>query len=153
VRRFLRRAHRVKTTGDDQHPRVRPSRRGVAAVEFAIISPVLVLLILGMIEFGRMMMMQQILTNASREGARRAIVETTTNGEVVSVVNDYLASTGIAGATVTVSPTDLGAIALGDPVTVRVTTPYSANSWLPSPWFLGGTTVQAESVMRAERLQ
>jgi Flp pilus assembly protein TadG len=106
-----------------------------------------------MIEFGRMMMMQQILTNASREGARRAIVETTTNGEVVSVVNDYLASTGIAGATVTVSPTDLSAIALGDPVTVRVTTPYSANSWLPSPWFLGGTSVQAESVMRAERLQ
>ena len=50
----------------------RRTRTGAAVIEFAVIGPLLVLLILGVIEFGRMVMVQQILTNASREGARRA---------------------------------------------------------------------------------
>jgi Flp pilus assembly protein TadG len=51
-------------------------------VEFAVVAPLLFLLIFGMIEFGRMVMVQQILTNASREGARRGILEQSTATEV-----------------------------------------------------------------------
>src|SRR5688500_16750560 len=84
---------------------VRPAeRRGVSAVEFAIIAPLFVLLILGVIEFGRAMMVKQIITNAAREGARRAIIETATEPEVKQVVNDYLANASISGATVSVNP-------------------------------------------------
>ena len=122
-------------------------------VEFAVISPVLIVLILGIIEFGRMVMMQQIITNASREGARRAIVEDATASEVQQVVDEYLAKTGISDGSVTVTPANLKTLGLGDPVTVRVTAPYNANSWLPAPWFLAGKTLLAESVMRAERPQ
>ncbi len=39
-------------------------------MEFAVVAPVFLLLVFGMIEYGRMVMVQQVITNASREGAR-----------------------------------------------------------------------------------
>ena len=91
-------------------------RRGAAVVEFAIIAPIMFMLVFGIIEFGRAMMVQQLLTNASREGARRAIVESATAAEVTTLVNNYLTSTSIAGATTGVSPDPLSGAGLGDPV-------------------------------------
>ncbi len=49
-------------------------QKGAAAVEFALLLPVLMLITFGIIEFGLLMYNQQILTNASREGARAGIV-------------------------------------------------------------------------------
>jgi hypothetical protein len=46
--------------------------RGSAAVEFALVLPVLILLIFGIIDFGRMLSAKIILTDAAREGARAA---------------------------------------------------------------------------------
>ena len=48
------------------------STRGAAAVEFAIIAPLLFVLIFGIIEFGAILYNQSVITNASREGARYA---------------------------------------------------------------------------------
>ena len=45
-------------------------RLGAAATEFAIVAPVFFLMIIGFIEFGRALMVQQVLINASREGQR-----------------------------------------------------------------------------------
>ena len=56
----------------------RKTRRAAAVVEFAVVAPVLFLLVFGMIEFGRMVMVQQVLTNASREGARVGILDGST---------------------------------------------------------------------------
>ena len=50
-----------------------PSRWGVAATEFAIVAPVFLLLVIGILELGRALMVQQVLINASRVGARQAI--------------------------------------------------------------------------------
>jgi len=50
----------------------RLSQRGVAAVEFALIAPLLLALLFGIIEFGAVMYNKAIITNASREGARYA---------------------------------------------------------------------------------
>jgi Flp pilus assembly protein TadG len=61
---------------------LRHNQRGAAIVEFAIILPLLLLLIFGMIEFSLLMYNKAMITNASREGARRGIVyrvDTTTN--------------------------------------------------------------------------
>ena len=63
-------------------------QKGVAAVEFAIILPFLVLLVFGTIEFGVMFYNKQVLTNASREGARSGITGIT-NNEVQQIVLDY----------------------------------------------------------------
>ena len=120
-------------------------------MEFALIAPLLFLLIFGMIEFGRAVMVQQILTNASREGARRAILEQTTLSEVETIVGDYLTDTSIPGASVSVSPNPLSSVGFGDPVTVTCSIPYAQVTWLPTPAFFGGKTLTGRSVMRAER--
>jgi Flp pilus assembly protein TadG len=46
------------------------AERGAAAVEFAIILPVLIFLILGGMDLGHMFYIEHLVTNASREGAR-----------------------------------------------------------------------------------
>ena len=77
-------------------------QKGAAVVELAIVSPVVFLLIFAIIEFGRMIMVQQVLTNASREGARRAILEQSTATSVIAHVNNYLASNTLSAAEVSV---------------------------------------------------
>ena len=66
---------------------------GAAAVEFAILLPLLVGLVFGIIEFGLLLYNQQVITNASREGARAAIVghcaERKTDADISEIVTDY----------------------------------------------------------------
>ena len=72
------------------------SQKGAAVVEFAILLPLLVILIAGVIEFGVLLYNKQILTNASREGARAAInplPDTLSAQEITKIVEDY--SSGI----------------------------------------------------------
>lgn len=132
--------------------RCRKTRLGAATVEFAVIAPLFVLLLFGMIEFGRLVMVQQVITNASREGARRAVVEQATTADVTSAVQTYLNNGGIkaSAATVTVDPNPPTLVGLGEPVTVKVQLPFTAVSWLPSPMFLGATNLNATTTMRRE---
>jgi len=135
------------TTGDGRY---RKKRRGAAAVEFALVAPLFFLLVFGMIEFGRMVMVQQVLTNASREGARTAVLDGTTLTDVQQIVGVYLAASGINGATLTTVPANPATADFGDPVTVTISIPFSAVSWLPTPMYLGAKTLSASSVMRRE---
>lgn len=134
----------------------RRKRRGAAAVEFALVAPVFFLLVFGMIEFGRAIMVQQVLTNAAREGARVGVLDspTPTAGQVSSTVTTYLQNAGISGATVTMNPTEPTTAGYGQPVTVTVQVPFSSVTWLPSPMFLGSNThLTASAVMRRETVQ
>jgi Flp pilus assembly protein TadG len=124
-------------------------RHGVAAVEFAFVAPLFFLLILGTIEIGRAMMVQQILVNASRVGARRAVTLTSSQQAVTDAVTEYMTGVGISGAEISVSPNPATAAA-GSAITVDVEIDYSEVSWLPSPWFMGGKQLAASSVMRKE---
>lgn len=122
-------------------------------VELAVVSPVFVLLIFGMIEYGRMVMVQQILTNAAREGARVGILDNSTQGTVTTAANQYLAPANIQGATISVSPNPPSAATNGNPVAVTISVPFTRVSWLPSPLFLGGTTMTYTATMRRESMQ
>lgn len=128
----------------------RRDRRGASVVEFAFMAPLLFLLTFGMIDVGRAVMVQNLLTNAARDGARTAVLEGATVSEVVSQVESYLAASTISGVTVTVSPDPLSSADLGDPVSVTVQVPFDTVSWLPSSMYLGGITLQATVVMRRE---
>ena len=128
----------------------RRERRGAAVVEFALVVPVFVALLFGMIEFGRMVMVQQVLTNASREGARQAVLDGTTPADITSTVNSYLLSAGISGATITMNPNPPSGAANGVPVTITVSIPFTQVSWLSTPMYLNGQTLQAATVMRRE---
>jgi Flp pilus assembly protein TadG len=131
----------------------RPAARlGAAAAEFAIIAPLFFTLIFGILEFGRALMVQQVLINASRVGAREASTTGATNSGVVSTVQQYTSAVAVSGVNVTVSP-DPGSAAAGSTITVTTSVPYNNVSWLPAPWFLGGTTLTATSKMRKEGFQ
>jgi Flp pilus assembly protein TadG len=130
-------------------PRTRSRRRGTAAVEFAIIGPIVVMLVLAMIEFSRLMMVEEVLTNAAREGCRQAVLTGATTSDATTTVSNYLAGAGISGYTTTVSP-DPSTAEAGTAITVTITVPYSSVTWLPTPIFLGGTTLTATVIMRKE---
>jgi Flp pilus assembly protein TadG len=86
----------------------RRSERGSAAVEFAILLPLLVLLLFGIIEFSIAYNHAQGLHAAAREGARVASLPQTTQAAVVdrvkSSLQGVLNSTDIQNATITVTP-------------------------------------------------
>ena len=131
----------------------RKQRRAAAVVEFAIVAPLFFLLVFGMIEYGRMVMVQQIITNASREGARRAVLDGATATEVDEAVTDFLEESSIAGGEVTITPADPTTAEYGDPVTVTVAIDFTEVSWLPSPMYLGGQQLTASTAMRRESSQ
>ncbi len=136
----------------------RPGRRkrlGSATVEFAFVAPLFFLLVFGMVEFGRMVMIQQVITNASREGARKAVLDGASSSNVKSAVVTYMSNGGVTIATsnVTISPADPTTAVAGSPVTVTVSVPFSQVSWLPSPMFLGSRQMIASTVMRREAVE
>jgi Flp pilus assembly protein TadG len=122
-------------------------------VEFAIVAPLFFLLVFAMIEYGRMVMVQQILVNASREGARRAVVDGATASEVDSAVMDFLEDSSIQGGEVEIDPADPATAEYGEAVTVSVSINFDEVSWLPSPMYLGGQELRASTVMRRESVQ
>jgi Flp pilus assembly protein TadG len=87
---------------------------GQELVEFALILPLLLLLFLGIIEFGRAMLAYNTIANAAREGARYGIV-TPNSGAVQARCLEFTSAAGLTG--VTCSPT-IGAP--GGAVQVRV---------------------------------
>jgi Flp pilus assembly protein TadG len=126
------------------------SRRGAAIVEFAFCVPVFLTLVVGMVELSRAIVVLQVLTNASREGARIASYDTTsTTGPITTAVNNYLTSEGISGATTVVSPSP-ASLADGQQISVTVSISYNTVSWLPSSFYLGGQTLQATTTMCRE---
>lgn len=137
-------------------------RRGAAVVEMALILPIFFMVILGIVEFGRAMMVGQLVTNAARHGARLAIVEGSTNTEVETAVEDFLLeAVGVSAANVTVTITitpapgntdpanDLAASQAKDLCKVQVQVPYDAVTFLPAN-YLGGKTLKGFSSMRHE---
>jgi len=126
-------------------------RRGAAVVEFAIVAPIFFLMVFGMIEFGRMVMVHQLLVGAVREGARQAVVDGATAADVELTVRSYLTATSIDGqeTQVNVAPDPVGA-EKGVAVTVTAAIAFEKVSWLPAPFFLQEVTLNAASTMRHE---
>ena len=124
--------------------------RGAAAVEFAVVSPVLILFLLGIIECGRMVMVQQALTTAVREGARSAVVEGTSASAAVETVESFLAAVGIHGTQISVSPNNTSAVTHGEPITVAVAVPFKEVSWLPNPFLFRDKMLTSSATMRRE---
>ncbi len=133
-------------------------QKGVAAIEFAILFPLLLLIIFGIIEFSLYLYDKQVITNASREGARAGIVAGHLDGPAIqNVVTNYVTSNlitfGTPNTPVTAGFPPDGSMSMmrGDYLTVAVSYNYE---FLVLPNFvasLGGVkTIQAQTVMRVE---
>ncbi len=121
--------------------------RGNALAEFALVLPLLMMLVFGMIEMGFALSAAQSIEAAAREGGRLASLQSTTTAEVVDRVDDALDGVPLeSGPVVTVAP---GGCAgrQGQPVTVTVT------GWrqLSIPFVLERQVVlSSEAVFRCE---
>jgi Flp pilus assembly protein TadG len=133
--------------------------RGGSLVEFAIILPLLLILLFGIIEFGLLLYNQAVLTNASREGARFGIVAATPRhnlAQISQVVTDYCDGRLVTFGTspsLSISATPLDTTTLfGDDLEVLVTWPYTFLAMPNLPW-IGLTnplTLSARTVMKYE---
>lgn len=140
-------------------------QKGGAIVEFAILLPLLVLLVIGAIEFGVLCYNKQIITNASREGARAGIIafgrdSYSDNNQIEAIVENYCANHVITFSNspdldtdlnVTLDPDDreLTTFIFGDPFKVTVT--YNYDFLIPSLFGLGDIiTITSATMMKKE---
>ncbi len=110
-------------------------QKGASAIEFALVLPLLLIIVFGIIEFSILFYDKAMLTNASREGARLGIVyryntsgpNHPNDGEIIAVVNQYAQNHLInfdAGAVITPLIQRTGDSS-GDSLTVSLSYPYN----------------------------
>jgi Flp pilus assembly protein TadG len=128
------------------------TRGAASALEFAVVAPLFFLLIFGLVEFGRCLMVQHLLTNAARQGCRVAVIEGKTTADVTTTVNNLLSGQGISGATTTVqvngATADASTAGPGDRIDVYVSIPAATTSWVPKAQFCLGTITGTYALRR-----
>ncbi len=137
----------------------RSAESGASMIEFALILPILIVLLFGIIEFGILLYDKAVITNASREGARAGIVfgdprisSVEIEDIVLSYCQDFLITFGTPiNPTVTTTPGNMSDLESGELLTVTVSYPYT---FLVLPNFIktltGPINLVAETTMRAE---
>ena len=130
-------------------------QRGAAALEMAVVAPILLLLVFGIMESGWFFAQQVELNNAAREGARLAVVDYGTATEIADETCARAALSG-ANATVTVTRSTTLDTAVGDPPgTPESVTVTMANSYQSLTGFLDsifdGLGMASTVEMRTER--
>lgn len=140
--------------------------RGAVAVEFALIVPMLLLLVFGIIEFGFMLNRDTIIGNASRDGARVASLNGTYD-DIETAIKSELTATGIPASSSAVAikidciqpggavcnankSTYDGLVQSGATATVRVTYDYEWITPVISSMFGSTTTLEQYTQMRVE---
>lgn len=130
----------------------RKSEEGAGVVEFALIAPLFILLLFGLVEFGQALYTKEVLTNASREGARFGVVYCTprkTQEQIRNRVQEYLQKAGFREAA---AITVVGAQGpSGQDLRVSVSYPYEFQV-LPRfvAQMLGTVQLTATTVMKME---
>ena len=119
------------------------SKRGQAMVEMALALPLIIMLIMGTIEFGRLFHSYLLVSNASREGARIAVTGVD-NSVITSRINDVTASLD-SSKVIIISPNDADLRVSAVPVTVTINYNHSIvtpvfESILPNPITLTSST-------------
>ena len=115
------------------------SERGAVAVEFALLAPVLVMLLLGIMEFGRAYNVQVSLSSAAREGVRVMAITNNPTGARTAVKNAAVAvQPALTDSNITVTP---NVCTSGTQVTVKVSYTLSTLTGIAGPFPLEGTGV------------
>lgn len=145
-------------------PTRKRQRSAVAAVECAIVLPLLTLLVLGAIDAGQFANVYQKVSDASREGARAAArYGTETTSQVKTTVMSYLAEVSngnslAAAAQVTITDAsgnpipggDLTKAVSGSQIRVRVSLMYDPVRWIDGVKGLDGRQIATTTMMRRE---
>lgn len=135
------------------------NERGAALLETAVTLPLILLISVAIFEFGRAYQVQQVLTNAAREGARIAVLPGYTDAQVNTVVRTYLTRGGLAPVDPAITRTE----PVGPGTASRVTINYPFNFIVLNPVARlvrpastvgsGTLNMQASALMRNEQEQ
>lgn len=130
---------------------------GAALIEFAIVLPLMLLVLFGTIDFGLLFQRYQVVTNAAREGARLAVLPGYSEPDVQARVDSFLTAAGLEEpAVTTVGPPEelviAGKCIVVQSVTVAYPYTYSAIGGIASYFGAGlnRTGLQATAAMRSE---
>lgn len=124
--------------------------RGAAAVEFALVLPILLAVVFGIVEFSWTFNQQISLTNAARESARyMAIHYAETGAEATAISQGLAAAPSAVGATIAIASECAPTTPSHDPLAVTATATLTApgiTGWF-APIFGSGLTLTSESRM------
>jgi Flp pilus assembly protein TadG len=142
-------------------------RKGAASVEFALVSPLLILLILGTIDVGQFVNASETVGIASRIGARSAAKNTTQHlSDVKSDIQDYLSNaypnissekwnsainvnaSGYDGSSV--PDGNLSQVESGSSITIDVSLEFGVIRWMTGAGYLNGNEITSSTTMRRE---
>jgi Flp pilus assembly protein TadG len=118
-------------------------------VEFALVLPVLIALIVGIVESCNLIYVKQSLTISAYEGARAAIVKGMTQTDIEARTDQVLSDRKIKNTTILISPNPPSSASYGNYITVRVQATYGPNAVVPG-WFFGGVTLTTSVKMMKE---
>jgi Flp pilus assembly protein TadG len=127
-------------------------RRGAAAVEFAVVAPLLALFIVGLCEVSRAQMVKSVLTDAARHACRTGIRPAANNAAIIADVNKILSDNHIntSAATITIlvngQAVNASTAKANDEISVKVSIPFGQASWTASFFFIASDTVESETL-------
>lgn len=104
------------------------NRRGLAAVEFAVCLPIIVLLVMGSIEASSFIFLKQSISVAAYEGAREAIRSDSVTADADARARGILTARQVQGFNIAFPNRDPGSAQRGDDIVVQVTAPTAVNS-------------------------
>lgn len=104
----------------------RHHRRALAALEAALVLPLLALLMFGLLTYGLLFLRVQQVTGAARRGARVAVRADATSDDVRNAVDALMLAAGFENSdySTTLDPADIGNVDTGWPVTITVNVNY-----------------------------
>ncbi len=125
------------------------SRRGAAAVEFAVCLPVVLLVVFGSIQAASMLFLRQATIQAAYEGVKVAIRDESTDEKVREAAQAVLDGRNLTGVTIDIQPSNVETLDAGTVVDVIVSAPSDENTLFPFAMFTG-QIVSANAVMVKE---
>jgi len=135
--------------------KIHDRKKGSVMVEFALVLPIFVLFMVGIVEFSRVLMVQQVITNAAREGARAGSIyinDITAQSQAATISNAYLTASGVDASNTSLVTVDSDLITTGGLPAIQVLINYNYDSLLTGfiPGIPGTLTLSATVVMRRE---
>lgn len=124
------------------------NQKGQALVEFAIILPILLMLVMGILQFGMMLNSYLTIENAAREGARAGIIGSS-DVEIQNLIIDTSPSLDPKNLTVSITPTETNRKS-GDTLIVKVTYNYNLIVPIISSLFNDVVVLNGQTSMRVE---
>ena len=124
------------------------NQKGQALVEFAIILPILLLLVMGILQFGMILNSYLTIENASREGARAGIVGSS-DTEIQNLIISTSPSLDPKNLIVSITPTEANRKS-GDTIIVKVTYNYNLIVPIISSLFNNVVVLNGQTSMRVE---